>query len=305
MQIVYISNRPEILLETLEHVALFMPFVDQAVVCAPDQLLERFKANASTIPLQTIAESSILSEAEVGQLSQLDHQRRNYLLRTRLAEHNIIDSQFIMSDDDARPLKLIELTRYFEGERYHRYFFYDLRNWNNNQTEFDAGQLSTCAVLEYLSLPQLSYASHMPQIIDRELFLEAAGFFKALFLEFSLCEWSTYFNYACSKHPERFHKTCSYMTLCWPEHTLAWKQYVQPNEYLFENYTPTCYAANRPFDGLQTGRATREQITKISIEKIIQWRRFSIACSHPEQSKSLLKYFNPRTWVNKVTKHIK
>ena len=304
MQIVYISNRPKLLAETLGHVAMFMPFIDKAVVCVPDDLLEQFDASASAIPLQLITEKSILSQTELGLLAKLDHQGRNYLLRKKLVAQARIEAQFIMSDDDARPLKMIEPIRYLEDGCYHRYFFYDLPKWDNNQTEFDAGQISTGAVLQYNNFPQLSHASHMPQIIDRALFLEAAQFFKEYSLDFSLCEWSTYFNYAATKYPGRFHEPQIYKTLCWPEHPLAWKPYIQANEYLFENYTPSCYSANRPFEGLDPGVPVAEQIAKINIEKIIQWRRYSLACLHPEQSKSLLKYFNPRTWVNKFFNHL-
>ena len=218
MQIVYISNRPKMLLETLEQVTLFMPFIKQAVVCAPDHMIDQFKKPEPTLPIILVAESEILEKSQLGALKTMDHQRRNYLLRTHLARHSDLNSEFLMSDDDARPLKLLDEARYVSDGQHRNYFYYDMRRWSSNQTEFDAGQLSTCAVLEYHNLPQLSYASHMPQIINRDLFLEAADFFKVNAADQPLCEWSTYFNYALSHYPENFIAAQPYLTLCWPEH---------------------------------------------------------------------------------------
>ena len=87
MQIVYISNRPEILLETLQHVQIFMPFIKQAVVCVPDSQVEQLSVDDLTLELKILPESDILSGDELITLKQLDHQRRNYLLRSKLVAH--------------------------------------------------------------------------------------------------------------------------------------------------------------------------------------------------------------------------
>ena len=297
MQIVYLSNRPKQLQETLQHVALFMPFINQAIVCIPGAMTAEFVLNDSNLPLQVITEAELLSEQELAKLGQLDHQQRNYLLRTRLIKHSDIGAQFIMSDDDARPLRNIERSRFIDETRYRHYYFYELREWLSNQTSFDAGQLSTCAVLQHHNLPQLSYASHMPQIIDKMMFLEAATFFAADSERHALCEWSSYFNFATAKYPERFHAAQPYLTLCWPEHPLAWKKFVAPEEYLFENFTAACYHQNRVFDGLSSS------VAEDNIEKVVRWHKYEIACIHPEQGNSWLKYLNWRTWVNKIFKH--
>lgn len=304
MQIVYISNRPEVLLGTLSHVALFMPFIDQAIACVPDSLVHQFEDENQGLPLKLIPESAVLTPAERKSLVHLDHSKRNYLLRIRLISQVDIGNQFIMSDDDARPLKMISLDYYLEEGRYHRYYFYDLRRWSNNQTAFDVCQLSTCAVLEYNNLSTLSYASHMPQIIDRKLFLESVNFFKQQELDYPFCEWTSYFNYAATKNTEMFHSPKAYSTLCWPEHPLAWKQYVQQSDYVFENFTPLCYQQNQPFSGLNVLVDGQQSIVNHNIEKLLRWRQYSIECFQPEQSKGLLKYFKLRTWINKLLKHL-
>ncbi len=310
MQIVYISNRPEVLLETLKHVELFMPFIGRAIACVPDNQQASFSAgkanDRSALPITVIPESAILTTQELNNIQRLDHQRRNYLLRTRLFSHPEIDDCCILSDDDARPLKVLAINRFVENDRYRNYFFYHLSQWDNNQTEFDVGQISTHAVLNYCGLPQRSYASHMPQVIDRELFLEAAQFFKEYAQSHPLCEWSSYFNYAIDKYPDRFHVPEVFATLCWPEHPLSWKMQVQPNEFLFENYTPDCYQHDQVFADVspQIKDIQKADIERNSLNKIIRWQQYSIACRYPEQGKSSIKYIHPRTWVNKLFRHL-
>ena len=303
MQIVYISNRPEILLETLKHVALFMPFIDRALVLVPHALVTRFNIENPKVPLTVIAESAILTDLELSSLTKLDHQRRNYLLRTKLVANNLIDDQFIMSDDDSRALKPVQQTRFVEHEKHHSYYFYDMAEWPSSQTEFDAGQHSTFALLQYHNLPHLSYASHMPQIIDKQLFLTAAEFFKDFSQDHPLCEWSSYFNYAATRHPDRFHAPRPYLTLCWPEHPLAWEQQVRQTEYLFENYTPSCYQRSGPFAGISDDWPDLTSAAKANIEKVIRWHEYAILKKHPEQGQRWTKYFYPRTWLNKLTNH--
>jgi hypothetical protein len=305
MQAVYISNRPTIFADTLHQVALFMPFIDEVVVCVPDNQKQAFQALSSIMPIKVIAESAVLSREEFINFNDIDHQRRNYLLRSRLVTSDTIDAQFIMSDDDARPLKKITKEAFIKNDRYRRYYFYDLALWNNNQTEFDAGQISTYAILDYENLEHLSYASHMPQIIDKNLFIEANGFFAEHQKHYPLCEWSTYFNFASEKHPQRFHQPEAYATLCWPEHPLAWNLFIAPNGFSFENYTPSLYQGNNRFANYLVKPKELEIRTQQNqnIQKIISWKEFIISQHHPEQSNSLLKFLSYKTWVNKLLRH--
>jgi len=307
MQIVYISNRPTIFAETLAHVAVFMPFIERALVCVPDNLIEEFESVEHAIPTQVMPESDVLDGATIKTLPTLDHQKRNYSLRTQLITNASIDEQFIMSDDDARPLKQIDLSYFIEDKKFHRYYFYDLADWNNNQTDFDRGQINTYAVLEHNNLPYLSYASHMPQIIDRELYLESITYFKEYTNNFALCEWSSYFNYAGKTHPQRFNDPQAFATLCWPEHPLAWEHSIKPSSFLFENYTPSLYQAKQAFSGLSNDNLSMDNLDQyasqlLNIQKVVEWRKHYIIQHHPEQAKSMLKYLNIRTWLNKLNR---
>ena len=304
MQIVYISNRPEILFETLGHVSALMPFIDKALVCVPDAHLNQFGDLNTAVPMDVIAESSILSTEERSNLHNLDHQRRNYLLRTRLLRSNQIEDRLIMSDDDARPLRLIKPSTYISTERLHSYYFYSLGHWDNHRTEFDAGQLATFSVLNALGYPTKSFASHMPQVIDKETFLQAGDKFRPYSDQHPLCEWSTYFNFAISEFPEKFHSPSDYVSLCWPEHPLAWEQDVVPHQFLFENFTPELYRPGQVFEGLPTEFQSAEVAETVAIEKVNRWRKHMVLSRHPEQAEGMAKYLNWRTWINKLVNHI-
>ncbi len=300
MQIVYISNRPAVFTETIQHIALFLPFLEQAVVCVPDHLEAAFKLIDAPMTLLVVPESEILLPKEKNCLSQLHHQRRNYLLRVRLAAHDLVESRFVMSDDDARPLKPMGPDVFFEAGRYRRYYFYDLAAWSSNQTEFDAGQIATHAVLDHAGFEHLSYASHMPQMIDKTIFLEAATFFTANYEGHALCEWSTYFNFAVNRYPEQFYDAEPYLTLCWPEHPLAWRLYVRPSQYCFENFTPSLYRRAQVFDHMSAQDISAEALEPLNVSKLIRWRKHTIGLMHPERALGWRKYLNPRTWVGKL-----
>ena len=293
MQIVYISNRPRQLYETLCQVVTHMPFVSEAVVCCP--VTDAPQLSSLPIKVRLILEHELLDSSQQHALVQLDHQSRNYFLRRELIAQDFIAEQFILSDDDARPLQDIPLTTFIKNDKHRNYYFYDLAAWRQNQTEFDQGQLSTLAVLQQLNLPHLAYASHMPQIIWRDLYRESNQFFDSYSKEFPLCEWATYFNYARHHHAQKFTSPEPYVTLCWPEHPLAWRVFCEPNQFLFENYTRHLYQSGHVFSILI--HTDNNELS--AIEKIIVWKKHTLALQYPEQSKGYKKYLNPRTWANK------
>lgn len=285
MQIVYISNRPAQLKETIAHVEYYMPFITDGIVVCPHSQHADFSSINSNIEFVTISENEILGN-KYSSFQQLDHQKKNYLLRTEIARHSAINSEFIMSDDDARPLKSITLKYFVEDGRYHSYYFYDLDDWRFGFNEFDIGQQNTGQVLKYYGLPHLSYASHMPQIINRDIFLEMAEMLSNISQNHAVCEWSTYFNYAQSKYPEKFHQPGSFQTLCWPDFPTSWPHAVRPETYYFENFTSELYEIGQPFNGISTC-FSNEQQDKQNIEKILRWYQHELRCQNPVSWKDI------------------
>ena len=279
MQIVYISNRPAQLIETIAYVEHYMPFITDGVIIHPRAQHAEFSNIKSSISFVSISEDEVLGK-KYDSFQRLDHQKKNYLLRTEAARHPVINSEFIMSDDDARPLKSITLQHYKEREKYYSYYFYDLDDWRFGFNEFDVGQQNTCQVLKYFGFPHLSYASHMPQIINRDMFLEMAEVFSTISQDYSVCEWSTYFNYAQSKYPERLHQPYPFQTLCWPDFPTSWPHAVRPETYYFENFTSELYDSGQPFNGITT-RFSNENQDKLNLEKILLWYQHELRCQNP------------------------
>lgn len=269
MQIVYLSNRPDVLRDTLSSVDRFMPFVDEVVIVIPGSAQSEFDYVKDLSPARFIHDESLLRANRQSR----DHQIRNYLLRTALSEHPSIAGEFIMSDDDYRPLATVDPAIFRENGKYHAYYFYDLADWAYNETDFDIGQQNTCQVMKYLAYPHLSYASHMPQIIRKEILGESKKRFSSYSAGLGLCEWSTYFNYAHRHHPELFHPAQPYKTLCWPDCVTCWPKAYEPDEYLFENFSPRLYAERGPFSDLAAWDASSDDPR---FAKILAWSRHEL-----------------------------
>jgi len=270
MQIVYLSKRPDILRDTLSSVNRFMPFVDEVVIVIPGSTRPGFDNVNDLFPAVFIHDESLVQADR----KSLDHQTRDYLLRAALSGHSAIAEEFIMSDDDYRPLAMIDAASFKENGKYHSYYFYDLADWIYNETDFDIGQQNTCQVMKYLKFPHLSYASHMPQIVRKDILGESKERFSAYSARHSLCEWSTYFNYAHRYHPELFHPAQPYKTLCWPDCVTCWPKAIEPEEYLFENFSPRLYGKGGPFSDFaapDTGSDDQR------FAKILAWYRHEIS----------------------------
>ena len=270
MQIVYISIRPEILKGTLPYVMAYLPFIDEIIVVSPKHMFPDFRFSNDSISL--ISEEEILGN-DAERFRGSDHQSKNYLLRSKLVAHSAIGDDFIMSDDDARPLRPITIENYLNKGRYRAYYYYDLSAWRYGSSSFDVGQRNTYQVLKYYGLPCLSFASHMPQVINRQLYLESVDRFESISRRYALCEWSTYFNYAMSNYPDLFHDPQPYATLCWPDGGRCWPKFVDPQAYLYENLIPDSYEKGGPFEGIPILFSPSEQGVW-SITKAIRWYRY-------------------------------
>jgi len=270
MQIVYISKRPDILHDTLSSLIRFMPFIDGAVIVIPRNAQPEFEYVNDLFPASFIYDESLIRNDR----RQLDHQSRDYMLRTALSEHPTIADEFIMSDDDYRPLTMIDPALFREAGKYHSYYFYELAEWINNETDFDIGQQNTYQVLKYLKYPHRSFASHMPQIINKEIFNESKKYFSTYSDRLGLCEWSTYFNYAHTRHAESFHPAQPYKTLCWPDCVTCWPRAFEPDEYLFENFSPRLYKERGPFSDIA---ALEARFDDPRFAKILAWYHHEIS----------------------------
>ncbi len=267
MQIVYITNRVHMARETLVYVENLMPFVTEAVFVCPGSQVEDFHFK-SRISVRVIDEVKVLGKDLRRFREAGDHQFKNCLLRFSLAHVKDIDDEFIMSDDDNRPLVEIPLSFFKSSGRYSGYYYYDLKKWSARETDYDRGQHETCGILEDKGYEIFSYSSHMPQIINKGFLAEAARVFQdSLDQGAPLDEWSAYFNFGQNVYPERFHPPMPFKTLCWPPFPSDWDLHVRPDEFCFENYYPILYESNSIFSDLSTGFDETSHV-EIANEKI-------------------------------------
>ena len=252
MQIVYISNRRDISRETLVYVENLMPFITEAVFVCPGSQVKDFQFN-SPIPVRVIDEAFVLGRRLKRFQDSRDHQFKNCLLRLSLAQVADIHDEFIMSDDDNRPMMEIPLSFYKSSNKYFAYYYYDLKQWSARESDYDVGQHKTFEILEDKGYSTLSYSSHMPQIINKNLLGEVVRAFQdSLDKGAPLDEWSAYFNYGQTVCPERFHPPKPFQTLCWPAFPSDWNYHVRPDGFSFENFYPVLYENNLLFSDLPT-----------------------------------------------------
>ena len=248
MQIVIISNRPDVARGTLGYVAALMPFISEAVIVCPACQVGSFQGPGQPLPVSVLAEEEVLGDLHPHFVRSTDHQRKNWLLRSALPGLGGVAAEFLMADDDHRPLRRIAPEMFSESGRHRPFHTYDLARWTARETAFDAGQHRTRRLLAERGYPTLSYSAHMPQIIDKALLAAVVREFAAATEGgVAIDEWSAYFNVARVRRPERFLPPRLFETLCWPALPTDWDAGVRPTRFSFENFHPPLYASGGLF----------------------------------------------------------
>lgn len=276
-QVAYLSNRPAILAETLGYVRHFMPWVRQAVVLCPAASVEPLRRAVGDAPgpeLVLVDEGALLTAAEKAALPST-HTARNAFLRKVFVERGPLDDVFLQSDDDYRPLKPVAPSLFVEDGKLVSYAFYDLALWRRNESGYDAGQRASYLVLSYLGAGHLCFASHMPQPVDKALFVEAFAEAAKLTSSLELCEWSLPLNYGRFVAPERFAPARTFRTMCWPQYPHEWPYWRRPEQLTFENFYPELYAPGHLFDGISTALDTTSP-ERQAFEKLSRWHHFDL-----------------------------
>lgn len=241
LQFVFISIDYDNLKGTIAEIDKYIDFVESYIVITSENLVDEMKTIDSLNSITIINENDILDES-IEHFKKRDHQTKNWILRTSILKVEGLKEQFIMLDDDNRPLREIPIEHFIHQGKYNAYFFYDLLNWNSTKTDYDVGQQHMKEVLDKDGLELLSYSSHKPQIIDKNIFKEVVERYYDLGKKIPIDEWSIYFNYAVSQYPYLFNKK-KFDTLNWPGHPSDWELSYVPNEYMFENFYRHLYTA--------------------------------------------------------------
>lgn len=270
MQLVMLSARPQVADETMLHIRHFMPWVGDLLVVCPTAQAKSFGA----LERATVVTDEELLGLTANAVADLDHMTRNFMLRGALVRHAAADAEFLMADDDNRPLKAVGLDGFRTAEGLDRcFYFYDLDAWPGVSTPFDDGQHDLAQLLGYLGVERLAFASHMPQLIRKDVMSAAWDEVEALTDRRRICEWGLYFNLGRARRPELFADPEPFRTLCWPQYPHEWPAWVTPSDYAFENFYEDLYRPGHLFEGIPTA-LDPERVERHNVEKILRWSEF-------------------------------
>ena len=270
-QIVILTADSEKVCNALGYIENMMLFIKEIVICCPKKIYEQISSSYDgNLKIDYLFDEALLGNHELPK----DHATRNFLLRCLAVKEDIIKDTFIMFDDDYKPLVNIDENVFVQNGKYKAYYFYELSKWVGDQSNPSSYDLSMHKAYEFLmnnNLPCLQYSSHMPQIIDKRIWLELMDEFENI-TEIAVDEWSTYFNYAINRYPSMYRKEI-YKTLCWPGDPTDWDLMFEPSEYLFENSYPEMYDKDGVLSGLSqkwNENSGNENLDKIKIRNKIQ-----------------------------------
>lgn len=264
-QVVFLSARPDPILATLPYIEEFMPFISELVVCCPDPMAGYMHEKYSgRLKLTTITDGELLGSNTLPP----DHSTRNFFLRCLAMEQPAIDDEFIMCDDDYRPLRPITEEVFYKDGKYRGYYFSDISKWKYMSPKlfsYDYCHMRTLKFLRHHGYPTLMYSSHQPQIINKQWYRELIRRYPDIIRK-GYDEWSTYFNYIASEHREQF-MPCEFVTLSWPNVGGDTKG-VEQQDFIFENFYEDNYSGKRPFSRFVPHFTSAENVMRENEEKI-------------------------------------
>ena len=247
-QLVLLTARFEDAQTLLPYIDRFMPFIENVLLLCPDELAARKDDfNCGRLKLSFLCDSQILA----GNPLPEDHAKRNFFLRCLAMKSNLLDDVFIMSDDDYRPMTTIQRDVFVDESSYKGYYSYDLRDWLGSTSGFSSFDKAVFGEREFLrenGYPTKQYACHMPQIIEKAIFLEMLAAHPGIELKGYL-DWDVYFNFLQARYPSLL-EVRPHVALCWPGSATDWPVRVKQPQYLYENHYAHLYGEKGIFAGI-------------------------------------------------------
>lgn len=263
LQVLFISNRLEDIADTIKSDDLYLNFVKEYIIITPPDMVDEMNSIKSKHKILVIDEQKMLGK-NYQDFKDSDHATKNWMLRSSIVNLKEVDDEFVMSDDDNRPLEVVDKSFFINKDgSYNAYYFYELPRWLHANTDYDVAQHNMNAYFARLNLERLVYSSHQPQIINKQIFAEMIEYMAKNKVYGPIDEWSTYFNYGASKYPRLFNKRI-FEVLGWPVHPSSWDFQFYPAKYTFENYYSETYKSSELFEDLDKLSDSGEKIKRVA-----------------------------------------
>lgn len=265
-QVFMLTARPSAVKNALGYIDTLIPFIHEVLIVCPGRIVEPVRNEyKGRLNLVFVTDEELLDGSALPQ----DHVKRNFCLRALAMSRPEMKDYFIMYDDDYRPLFPIQEEVFVTEGRINAFYCHEMATWVGDvkeQTSYDIGVHTTKDILNEWKCPTLLYASHMPQMMSKKIWIEIIRKLPDIF-DAGCEEWSMFYNYGIKHYPERFNRV-PFKTLCWPGYPSDWKVTVEPEEYLFENFYEEYYNEGGMFDGFSkeyTDNYLAENVKKIAI----------------------------------------
>lgn len=246
IQIVYISISPNNIRRSMQS------FVEHAgtkrvLILTKLILHQEMKSVIHDLDLDGI----VLCDEEVvdeSVLVKMDHQEKNFALRSALYARNEVDELFIAADDDCILLRKLPDSFFLKNGKFiGRKCFPSMSDWQSSpfgQSSYDQGQWQTATLLKSYGFKDASYSAHQAQILNKAIACEIYREFSIVNIK-KIDEWSIYFNIAMLRYSNKIISTIA-TTLYWPNEYSSWMPLWFNDDIYFENYYESNYIEGGP-----------------------------------------------------------
>ncbi len=235
-----------------------MPFLSEIFVIASPSVVKKCQSLQSPY-LHFIDERKFITsnKPETYGLTGFEHASFNFILRTSIICSNWglenLSRDFIVMDDDNIPLTDISLEMFSSDNKYTGYYYQRFCHILPEKFQLRSYDVSLVMTRKMLADKGISngfvFSSHMPQIINRDIFIKACNYFDTAKYDYLICDWSMYFNYAIKFFSNMFQQQPA-PVICWPMNTRLAAVSLLAREPLFENFYPENYTQKGIFYNL-------------------------------------------------------
>ncbi len=289
MKALVISNRLKKLIGNIELYKERMPFIKGVVVVSPKEMIESLNFEDDYVTF--VDEADFISNSMLKSLGieGFEHASFNFILRSNCIKSKTLSrclgEEFIMMDDDNLPLSIITPDVFYKKQRYQAYYYQSFKHIVPEifcSTSYNVSLVKTRDLLKENGINSAYvFSSHMPQLINRNIFIEACSFFDLKQYNYMICDWSLYFNYGLEMYPNKFQIKPA-PVICWPMNISSVPGCAKSLVALFENYCPDNYLENGIFSDLSPITATADRKQQLyyqylqSFNKNKAWLKFYI-----------------------------